>query len=91
MTTVSVTGLKGITYKDKVLQGAHVVEERDDVTIASEVDRVYANVPGTVTVKDGGKTLFTVERQNLKDVVVWNPWVGSSGMSDFGPVMGIRT
>lgn len=90
ITTVSVSGLKGITYKDKVLKGAVATEESASVTIAAEVDRAYENVPGTVSVDSGGKALFKVERSNLADVVVWNPWEGASGMADFGPADGYK-
>ena len=90
VTTVSVAGLKGVTFKDKVQQGAEATEERDELNVASEVDRVYADVPGTVTIKQGAETLFTVERQGVKDVVVWNPWEGSSSITDFGPADGYK-
>ncbi|KAF8246347.1 galactose mutarotase-like protein [Wilcoxina mikolae CBS 423.85] len=90
VTTVAVEGLKGITYKDKVQKGAQATEERDLLTVDCEVDRVYAGVPGTVTVTDGEKPLFKVERSKLDDVVIWNPWEGSSGMADFGPADGYK-
>jgi glucose-6-phosphate 1-epimerase len=67
-----------------------VTEESTSVAIAAEVDRAYENVPGTVSVDAGGKTLFKVERSNLADVVVWNPWEGASGMADFGPADGYK-
>ncbi|CCX09637.1 galactose mutarotase-like domain-containing protein [Pyronema domesticum] len=85
VTKLGVTGLKGVSYKDKVEGGAEATEERDELTVASEVDRVYANVPGTVVVKEGDRTLYTVERQNLEDVVVWNPWTGAAKIGDFSP------
>jgi glucose-6-phosphate 1-epimerase len=90
VTTLAVTGLKSVSYKDKVQKGAEATEERDKLTVAEEVDRVYAKVPGTVTVEDAGKTLYTVERSNLEDVVIWNPWEGSASMADFGPEGGYK-
>ena len=90
MTTIKVSGLKGVTYKDKVQKGAEATEQRDELTVGSEVDRLYANVPSVVTVSDGGNTLFKVERSNLDDVVVWNPWEGAANMADFGPVDGYK-
>jgi len=90
VTTVKVEGLKGVSYKDKVQKGAEATEERDQLTIASEVDRVYANVPGTVAVKTEDKTLYTIERSNLEDVVVWNPWEASANIGDFGPADGYK-
>ncbi|KAI5816011.1 galactose mutarotase-like domain-containing protein [Pyronema omphalodes] len=86
VTKLGITGLKGVSYKDKVEGGAEATEERDELTVASEVDRVYANVPGTVVVKEEGRALYTVERENLADVVVWNPWTDAAkNMGDFGP------
>ncbi|KAA8901702.1 galactose mutarotase-like domain-containing protein [Sphaerosporella brunnea] len=92
VTKVAVTGLKGVTYRDKVQGGAEATEESDKLTIASEVDRVYVKVPGTVKVEDieVGKTLYTVERSNLDDVVVWNPWEKAKTIADFGPEDGYK-
>lgn len=90
VTTVKILGLKGVTYKDKILKGAETTEEQDEITITSEVDRVYAKAPSTVTVVDREKILFKVERSTLDDVVVWNPWEGSSAMADFGPIDGYK-
>jgi glucose-6-phosphate 1-epimerase len=92
VTKVAVTGLKGIEYRDKVKGGATGKEESDKLTINSEVDRVYVKVPGTVKVEDteAGKTLYTVEKSNLDDVVVWNPWEGAKKMPDFGPEDGYK-
>jgi glucose-6-phosphate 1-epimerase len=42
--------------------------------------------PPETTVVQGNKLLFTMQRENFKDVVVWNPYVeGAAGMSDFEP------
>jgi hypothetical protein len=90
VTTIKVSGLKGVTYKDKVQKGAEATEQRDELTVSSEVDRLYANVPNVVTVSDGGNTLFKVERSKLDDVVVWNPWEGAANMADFGPADGYK-
>ncbi|KAL7266814.1 hypothetical protein RUND412_010618 [Rhizina undulata] len=86
---LTIEGLKGVTYKDKVAK-VDATEESDSLTIASEVDRVYANVPGIVTIKSGGKTLYTVERTNLDEVVIWNPWEGCANIGDFGPSDGYK-
>lgn len=91
VTAVKVSGLKGVTYRDKVLKGKESIEEQDELTINSEVDCLYAKVPGSVTVSgNGNQTLCTIQRTNLDDIVVWNPWEGSSEMADFGPTDGYK-
>lgn len=84
-----VEGLKGIQYKDKVT-ASEATEENPELAITSKVDRVYANVTDTVVVKSGGSPLYRVERTNLEDVVVWNPWEDAASMADFGPSDGYK-
>lgn len=65
------------------------------MTITGETDRIYTPVKGPshpVVVSDGGKPRFTVVRDNLDDVVVWNPWVDkAAGMGDFAPKDGYKS
>ncbi len=78
---------------DKV-DGAKTKTQSGNVAITGETDRVYS--PGTepqapVTVREAGRDRFTVVRDNLADVVVWNPWTDkAAGMSDFAPKDGFR-
>jgi glucose-6-phosphate 1-epimerase len=61
------------------------------VTITSETDRVYTPVEDAVTVSEGGKPKFRVTRDNLSNVVVWNPWTEKAqGIADFAPKEGFR-
>jgi glucose-6-phosphate 1-epimerase len=42
--------------------------------------------PPETTVFQGNRPLFTMQRENFKDVVVWNPYVeGAAAMPDFEP------
>lgn len=45
-----------------------------------------------VTVREiGGEEIFTVVRDGLKDVVVWNPWTDkAAGIGDFEPKDGFK-
>lgn len=86
---MSVQGLKGIQYKDKIT-ASEATEENTELAIASKIDRVYANVTDTVVVTSGGSSLYRVERTNLEDVVVWNPWEDAASMADFGPSDGYK-
>lgn len=39
-----------------------------------------------MSVVEGGKKTFSVVRDNLNDLVVWNPWTEkAAGMGDFAP------
>ncbi|KAF8468892.1 galactose mutarotase-like domain-containing protein [Kalaharituber pfeilii] len=85
-TKVAVTGLNGVTYKDKVQGGATITEANTNVTITGETDRVYAQVPGEVIIESDGKPMYKVVRTDLDDVVVWNPWKeAASKIGDFRP------
>lgn len=44
-----------------------------------------------VQIVQGGKTVFSVIRDNLNDVVVWNPWAEkAAGIGDFAPKDGYK-
>ncbi|GAB5592458.1 hypothetical protein Unana1_07358 [Umbelopsis nana] len=82
---VGVSGLSKLTYTDKVQNGAKAVEENEKVTIAGEVDRVYANVPEVVTIEEDGQPLYRIAKTGMRDTVVWNPWTEKArAMGDFG-------
>jgi glucose-6-phosphate 1-epimerase len=86
VTAISITGLKGLSYLDKVAHFVEKTETADALRIASEVDRVYQNTTGTVEILDprlGRK--IRVEKTGSASTVVWNPWTAKSRqMSDFG-------
>jgi D-hexose-6-phosphate mutarotase len=86
VTAISISGLKGLAYLDKVAGFVEKTETNDALRIASEVDRVYLNATGTVAILDprlGRK--IVVEKQGSASTVVWNPWITKSRqMPDFG-------
>ncbi|CDS10766.1 hypothetical protein LRAMOSA11252 [Lichtheimia ramosa] len=85
ISSVSVKGLKGLTFIDKVQNGAKATESRDEVTVSSEVDRIYCDVPDKLQVNLGESNVIHIEKFGLKDTVVWNPWVDKAkAMGDFG-------
>lgn len=85
--SVAVNGLTDLDYHNKVL-GADSHEENEKITVSSEIDRVYRNADASkpVYVTENGKKTIEIERTNLDDVVVWNPW--ENNMSDFDPKTG---
>lgn len=97
ITKIEVTGLENSAYVDKV-DAAKAKTQSGGITITGETDRVYT--PATdptvpVVVREKGSEdeegIFTVVRDGLKDVVVWNPWVDkAAGMADFEPNDGYK-
>jgi D-hexose-6-phosphate mutarotase len=83
---VSVKGLKGVSYLDKVEGFAQKTESEDAIRFNSEVDRVYLNTTGAVDIVDQKlKRTIRVEKQGSVSTVVWNPWVAKAQqMPDFG-------
>lgn len=84
--SVKVSGLKGVNYLDKVGGMTERTETNDEITIASEVDRVYMDTTATVKIHDGKlRRTISVEKEGSASTVVWNPWIAKSkAMADFG-------
>jgi glucose-6-phosphate 1-epimerase len=83
---VSVAGLDGATYVDKV-DGAKRQTQADAViTIDGETDRLYLDTGAAITLEDRGLgRRIRVEKSGSRSSVVWNPWVAKSqAMADFG-------
>lgn len=89
ISSVQITGLEDSPYHDKVDGVKGKNQSSDPVAFSGETDRVYTPVKGPshpVIISDGGAAKFRIVRDNLDDVVVWNPWVDkSAGMGDFEP------
>lgn len=87
VTQTTVSGLKGLTYIDKVLGGSTFTESSELVTVKSFTDRVYQNSPSEHKITNvGSKNCnVTLWKENLPDTVIWNPWAHKAvTMSDFG-------
>jgi glucose-6-phosphate 1-epimerase len=86
ISAVAITGLKGVTYLDKVNNFAKQMESGDTVRIASEVDRVYLDTAGPVAIEDArfGRAI-RIEKDGSSSTVVWNPWSArAQQLPDFG-------
>jgi glucose-6-phosphate 1-epimerase len=83
---VSITGLKGANYRDKVENFAEKTEAGDAIKIASEVDRVYMDTTSAVEIHDASfRRKIRIEKQNSASTVVWNPWIAKAkALPDFG-------
>lgn len=75
------------------LVGESYIEKAPIISFHEEFDRIYSNVSTekTLQIVDKGKVLFNVDRKNLPDAVVRNPWTKKAeGMADFEPKSGFH-
>ncbi|KAL5362075.1 galactose mutarotase-like domain-containing protein [Aspergillus floccosus] len=87
---IRVKNLESTTYIDKTQNASVHTQQSPALEINKETDRVYKSldpkVPIVVSSTVDDQPLFSVARQGLNDVVVWNPWIEKAkGMADFGP------
>ncbi len=94
ISSVSVSGLESSTYTDKVTKPiSTTTSPNGPVTIVSQTDRVYTAASGPerpVAISEGGKKKFSIVRDNLNEVVVWNPWTDAKAIGDFWPQDGYK-
>lgn len=87
LSSVTLTGLRGVEYVDFLKDRVRVLETRSDIAVAEPIDRAYANSPETLLLSlpsDGVKMRIT--KEGFQDTVVWNPWIdGNRAISDLGP------
>ncbi len=83
---VSITGLKGAAYLDKVDNFTQKTEAADALKITGETDRVFLDAPGAVDILDPKlRRKIRVEKTGSASTVVWNPGLNKSQqMPDFG-------
>lgn len=80
---VRIEGLEGRTYLDTLTNVKTL--QKDAITIAQEVDRVYEGVSKDIILKDKCKSV-TIHSKGSASAVVWNPWIKkSSTMSGMDP------
>ena len=79
-------GLQGITFIDSLREDIREVEARPVIRFAEETDRIYVDAPNMLCLRDEASSrTFTIEKRNMPDVVVWNPWIAKAQrMPDFG-------
>ncbi|HVO33166.1 MAG TPA: hypothetical protein VMU17_04565, partial [Elusimicrobiota bacterium] len=86
ISAISIHGLRGVTYLDKVANFAKKIENQDGIRISSETDRVYVDTPAPVEIHDArfGRKI-RIDKENAVSTVVWNPWIAKAQqMPDFG-------
>ena len=74
ITQTGVLGLQDCPYIDKVDSSAEK-KQTGEVTIASEVDRIYKDVSNTLIIDDKAlNRCIQILSQGNRTAVVWNPW-----------------
>ena len=72
---VSVLGLDGLSYLDKVEDFAEKTQS-GPVTIEGEVDRIYRGVTGELVIDDAAlERRIRITSSGCSTAVVWNPWI----------------
>jgi glucose-6-phosphate 1-epimerase len=72
---VSIDGLGGTSYLDKVDDFKRKVQAESTLTFAGRTDRPYLNTTATCILHDpAGARKITVAKTGSKSTVVWNPW-----------------
>ena len=70
---IEIQGLNDVTYLNK-LTAFSASKQQGDITVKGEIDRVYIDVPKTVTLIDKGYGRdITISGQGSNSTVVWNP------------------
>jgi len=85
VTAITIQGLEGTAYVDKVA-GDRPKVQQGPVTIAGETDRVYTGTTASCTIVDPtlGRRV-TVAKEGSRSTVVWNPWRDKARrLADFG-------
>ena len=81
---ITITGLEGSSYFDKV--GTAPQRQEGPVRISAETDRVYQDTTAECIIEDPGLgRRICVAKQGSRSTVVWNPWIAKAArMEDFG-------
>lgn len=88
---LSISGMEGCTYLDKV-GAAATRTQQGAIRIASEVDRIYIDTEADCLIEDRGfNRRIRIAKSGSRSNVVWNPWIEKSAkMGDFGSDTGYR-
>ena len=83
---VTVGGLEGAEYIDKVAGGEKGRQPAEPVRFAGETDRLFLNTHAACVIRDPGtRREITISKSGSDATVVWNPWINKSkAMPDFG-------
>ena len=83
---VSVSGLGGTTYIDKVDGARRKTQDSAPIRLTGETDRVYLSTPARAVIEDAEwRRRIVVEKEGAASAIVWNPWTEkAAAMKDLG-------
>jgi glucose-6-phosphate 1-epimerase len=83
---VTIAGLEGADYLDKVASFARRSQGTDAIRFRGETDRVYVGTGSTCVIHDPGmRRRITIEKSGSQSTVVWNPGVERArALTDIG-------
>ncbi len=83
---VTLTGLAGCDYLDKMSAGERRRQGEDPIRFTAETDRVYLDTQAACVIHDAGlRRRIQVSKEESDATVVWNPWIAKArAMADFG-------
>jgi D-hexose-6-phosphate mutarotase len=83
---VSVEGLDGVEYIDKLSSSDKRSRQQGAISFAGETDRVYLDTAAACAVVDPGMNRkIVLEKRGSESTVVWNPWIEKAKrMPDYG-------
>jgi glucose-6-phosphate 1-epimerase len=84
--TVTVTGLEGAEYLDKVAGSRRSRQGDEALRVTGETDRVYLDTRADCIIQDQvARRQISVSKTGSDATVIWNPWIDKSrAMPDFG-------
>ena len=84
LSAVELDGLESTPYEDSARKSTPMPAANAPIRFDGELDRVYANTPSALRLRDGESTLH-IEAEGFRDTVVWNPGATlSASMGDLG-------
>jgi D-hexose-6-phosphate mutarotase len=83
---VTLTGLEGTEYLDKVAGFEKRGQGAEPVRFTAETDRIYLDTRAACVLRDPkGRRELTISKAGSDATVVWNPWINKArAMPDFG-------
>ncbi len=83
---VAVRGLQGACMMDMLGRKLPEPDTLAAIRVDGEINRIYLDAPDLTSIRDevAGRS-FIIAKDNMKDMVVWNPWRENAvAMADFG-------
>lgn len=83
---VTLTGLEGIDYLDKVAGFERRAQGAEPVRFTGETDRIYIDTRAACVLRDPERRReLTISKTGSDATVLWNPWINKArAMPDFG-------